>query len=406
MPWQDNSGGRGPWGQPPRGSNGGGKGNGGGRGGGRSGGEPPDLEELLQASRARLRRAFPRGGKGGGGGGGGGGGLQFGRMTFGLIGGAILLLWLFSGIYQVNPGERGVVTTFGQFTRIEAQGLKWRIPWPVQSVEIVQAERERQTEIGFRGEVASRGEEALSESLMLTGDKNIVDVTFSVNWNVDTTPPPEGELPGPGKFVFNIERPENMVRAVAEAAMREVVGSNNLEPLITAGRELVEEDTLRLMQEALDSYDSGIRIIRVNYRRADAPPQVRDAFLDVFNAGSEAEAKVNDAQRYYNEKIPRARGQAQQILEDAAAYAARVTEDARGQAQRFNQIYVEYRNAPNVTRQRMYLETVESVLADMNKIVIEEGAGEGVVPYLPLNELNRQQRQQRQQAAERGGAQQ
>lgn len=402
MPWQDNSGGRGPWGQPPRGSNGGGKG-GGGRGG-RGGGEPPDLEDLLQASRARLKRAFPRGGKGGGGGGGGGRGPQFSRATFGLIAGVILLLWLFSGIYQINPGERGVVTTFGDFTRIEGPGLKWHVPYPVQSVEKVFVGTDRLTEVGFRGETTARGEEALSESLMLTGDKNIIDVTFSVSWNIDTEPPPEGELPGPAKFVFNIENPENMVRAVAEAAMREVVGGNNFEPLITAGRELVEEDTLRLMQEALDSYNSGIRIIRINYRRADAPPQVRDAFLDVFNAGSEAEAKVNDAQRYYNEKIPRARGQAQQILEDAAAYAARVTEDARGQAQRFNQIYAEYRNAPNVTRQRMYLETVELVLADMNKIVIEEEAGSGVVPYLPLNELGRQQ--QRPPAANRGGSEQ
>ena len=143
------------------------------------------------------------------------------------------------------------------------------------------------------------------------------------------------------------------------------------------------------MQEALDSYDSGVQIIRVNYQKADAPPQVRDAFLDVFNAGSEAERRVNDAQRYYNEKIPLARGEAQKILEDAAAYAARVTADARGQAERFNQIYNEYRQAPSVTRQRMYLETVESVLADMNKIVMEDDAGSGVVPYLPLNELNR-----------------
>jgi len=380
MPWQDNSGDRGPWGQPPRGSNGGGRN--GGRGG-KGGGEPPDLEDLLQASRQRLKRAFPRGGRGGG-----GRGPRLNTTTFALIGGAILALWLFSGIYQVNPGERGVVTTFGKFTRIEAQGLKWRIPYPVQAVEIVRVDEERITEVGFRG-AAQRGAEALSESLMLTGDKNIVDVTFSVNWNVDTMPTAEGELPGPAKFAFLIERPENVVRAVAEASMREVVGGNTLEPLITSGRDLVQEQTRQLMQEALDSYNSGIRIIRVNYRRADAPPQVREAFLDVFNAGSEAERKVNEAQRYYNEKIPRARGEAQKVLEDAAAYAARVTADARGQAQRFNQIYEEYRNAPNVTRQRMYLETVESVLGDMNKIVIENEAGSGVVPYLPLNELNR-----------------
>ncbi len=387
MPWQDNSGNRGPWGQPPRGGNDSGRNNGGRNNGGRGPGEPPDLEDLLEASRRRLRRAFPRGG---GGNGGGRGGVPFSPRLFGLIAIVIFGLWLASGIYQVNPGERALVTTFGKFTDIQAQGLKWHVPFPVQSKETVLVDRTRTTEVGFRG-TAQRSAETFSESLMLTGDKNIADVTFSVDWNIDTSPQGEGELPGPAKFQFLIENPDNVVRAVAEAAMREVVGGNRLEPLLTSGRGNVSERTQTIMQQALDAYDSGINIIRVNYQKADAPPQVRDAFLDVFNAGSEAERKVNDAQRYYNEKIPRARGEAQKILEDAAAYAARVTADARGQAERFNQIYDDYRQAPTVTRQRMYLETVESVLADMNKIVIEDEAGSGVVPYLPLNELNRSQ---------------
>lgn len=382
MPWQDNSGNRGPWGQPPRGEDGKGRNN-----GGRGPGEPPDLEDLLEASRRRLRRAFPRGQ--GGDGAGGGAGFPFSPKLFGLIALGVVALWLFSGVYQVNPGERALVTTFGKFTDIQAQGLKWRVPFPVQAVEIVMVDRTRTTELGSRG-TAQRGAEALSESLMLTGDKNIADVTFSVDWNIDTSPQAEGELPGPAKFAFNIENPDVVVRDVAEAAMREVVGGNRLEPLLTSGRGDVSERTQTIMQEALDSYDSGVQIIRVNYQKADAPPQVRDAFLDVFNAGSEAERKVNDAQRYYNEKIPLARGEAQKILEDAAAYAARVTADARGRAERFSQVYDEYRQAPSVTRQRMYLETIETVLADMNKIVIEDDAGSGVVPYLPLNELNRQ----------------
>jgi len=380
MPWQDNSGNRGPWGQPPRGDNGSGR-----KDSGRGPGDPPDLEDLLEASRQRLRRAFPKGR--GGNGGGRGGGLPINPQIIGLGAAAVLALWLFSGIYQVNPGERALVTTFGKFTDIQAQGLKWHVPFPVQSKEIVLVDRTRTTDLGQRASSA-RSAESISESLMLTGDKNIADVSFSVDWNIDTSPQAEGELPGPAKFAFLIENPDNVVRAVAEAAMREVVGGNRLEPLLTSGRGDVSERTQTIMQEALDSYDSGIRIIRVNYQKADAPPQVRDAFLDVFNAGSEAERKVNDAQRYYNEKIPLARGEAQKILEGAAAYAARVTADARGQADRFNQIYDEYRQAPQVTRQRMYLETVESVLADMNKIVIEDDAGSGVVPYLPLNELN------------------
>ena len=388
MPWQDNSGNRGPWGQPPRGdNNGSGKNN-----GGRGPGEPPDLEDLLEASRRRLRRAFPRG-RGGDGGGRGGAGIPFSPKLFGLVAIVVFGLWLASGIYQVNPGERALVTTFGKFTSIQAQGLNWHVPFPIQSKEIVLVDRTRTTDLGQRGgSTSTRSAESLSESLMLTGDKNIADVSFSVDWNIDTSPQAEGELPGPAKFAFLIENQDNVVRAVAEAAMREVVGGNRLEPLLTSGRGDVSERTQSIMQEALDAYDSGIHIIRVNYQKADAPPQVRDAFLDVFNAGSEAERKVNDAQRYYNEKIPRARGEAQKILEDAAAYAARVTADARGQANRFNQIYDDYRQAPTVTRQRMYLETVESVLADMNKIVIENDAGSGVVPYLPLNELNRQQR--------------
>lgn len=389
MPWQDNSGNRGPWGQPPRGDNDGGRKNGGGNNGGRGPGEPPDLEDLLEASRRRLRRAFPRGR--GGDSGGRGGGIPFSPRLFGLIAIVIFGLWLASGIYQVNPGERALVTTFGKFTDIKAQGLKWHLPYPIQSKEIVLVDKTRTTDLGQRG-ASTRSAESRSESLMLTGDKNIADVSFSVDWNIDTSPQAENELPGPAKFAFLIENPDNVVRAVAEAAMREVVGGNRLEPLLTSGRGDVSERTQVIMQEALGAYDSGINIIRVNYQKADAPPQVRDAFLDVFNAGSEAERKVNDAQRYYNEKIPRARGEAQKILEDAAAYAARVTADARGQAERFNQIYDDYRQAPTVTRQRMYLETVESVLADMNKIVIEDDAGSGVVPYLPLNELNRRPR--------------
>lgn len=375
MGWQDNSGkGGGPWGQGPRGSRGrpGPDGAGGGRG------TSLDLDDLFDMFRKRLSGSS-----------GGRRSPLSGIPLAGLAGVVVLALWLFTGLYQVNPGQLAVVTTFGKFTRIEAQGLKWHVPYPVQDAEIVDVDAERQTDMGFRGSASNRGREALSESLMLTGDKNIADVTFSVNWNVDTDPVPDGALPGPAKFIFNIENPEKVVRSVAEASMREVVGGNALQPLITSGRDLVEEDTMLLMQYALDSYDSGIRIIRVNYGRADAPPQVREAFLDVFNAGSEAESKINEARRYFNEKIPRARGEARQILENSYAYAARVTEDALGQAGRFNRIYDEYRNAPEVTRQRMYLETIESVFAGMDKVIIDEDAGSGVVPYLPLNELNR-----------------
>ncbi len=378
MPWQDNSGNRGPWGQPPRGNNGGGD------KGGRN--DPPDLEELLQASRQRLKRAFPRGGRGGGG---GGKGLQLNRGTMMLGGVVIAALWLFSGVYQVAPAELAVVTTFGSYEKVTGPGLHWHIPSPVQSVNKQQALKVQPMQIP----IAERRSGVLSPGLMLTGDKNIVDVVFTVQWKIKSSLiPDEGStIPGVAQFVFNIDRPQELVRMIGEASMREIVGRNTLDFVQTEGRLEVQEQTQVLMQSALDEYESGMQVEGVLLTSTEPPTQeVNEAFRDVQAAEQNQATVIQEARRYTNRVVPEARGQAQRILEEAGAYASQVTADARGQAARFDEIYSEYAKAPAVTRQRMYLETIEKVLGDMDKIIIDEEAGSGVVPYLPLNELRSQ----------------
>ncbi len=384
MPWQDNSGkggGRGPvkgpWGQPPRPPGGEG---GNGRGPGR-GGEPPDLDELLKASRQRLKRAFPRGG------GAGGKGPELNRQTVGLAGAGVLFLWVMSGVYQVAASELGVVTTFGKFERVTGPGLHWHVPVPFQNARKEQVTVIQETLVPQGA--AQRGER--SAGLMLTGDKNIVDVALKVQWRIkaDTTAP-EGDLPPVAQFIFTIDDPANLVRTLAEAATREVVGRNELDFIQTDGRAVVMEETRELMQQALDEQKAGIEIVSVNLEKADPPTEeVNQAFLDVIAAAQDREQFINRAREYANRVVPEARGQAQKILEDARAYQAQVTADARGQASRFDAILNEYQKAPEVTRQRMYLETTERVLGPMNKIIIDEGASSGVVPYLPLNELTK-----------------
>ena len=386
MPWQDNSGkngpNRGPWGQPPRGGNG--DGNRGGRGGG---GEPPDLEDLLQASRQRLRRAFPRGR---GGRGGAGGGVPINKGMLGLVGAGLLGLWIFSGVYQVEANELAVVTTFGKFETVNGPGLHWRIPQPFQN-HIKKPVLELQP---IQIPAADRRTAGLSEGLMLTGDKNIVDVAFNVQWRIKSSAIAEEgqDMPGVAQFIFNIDGPEALVRMVGEAAMREVVGRNTLDFVQTEGRLQVQQETQALMQASLDEYLSGIQIEEVLLSEAEPPTEeVNEAFRDVQAAEQNQATVIQQARQYTNQKVPEARGQAQRILEEARAYSARVTAEARGQAQRFENIYDEYAKAPDVTRQRMYLETVEDVLGGMDKIIIDEEAGSGVVPYLPLNEVRRAQ---------------
>ena len=390
MPWTDKPSGSqnsGPWGRP-EGSNGSG---GGSRGGGRGG--APDLEELLRSGRER----FGRGGRGGGGGAGSQVTPPSGRVI-GLVVFAGLALYAFSGVYQVAPGSRGVVTTFGDFTNLTDPGLNWHIPAPFQSVDVVAVEEDRRVQIGGSSNRIS----------MLTSDLNIVDVGMQVNYRIKsdaTWDPSSGELPNAGKFIFNIEEPDDAVKISAEAALREVVGANEFEPIISSGRRIVNEQTASILQATLDSYNGGIEVIRVNFGQADPPQLVIPDQRDVIDANSEAEQQVNVATGYANQKVPRAEGQARQTVLNAEAYAADVVAQARGDAARFDAIYEEYAKAPEVTRQRMYLETMELVLGDMNKVLIDDDAG-GTLPYLNINELARDAQRAAPRSTNNQGAQQ
>jgi membrane protease subunit HflK len=389
MPWSDNSGNkgptRGPWGQPPR------QPGGGSNGGGGRGNEPPDLEDILKASQQRLKRAFPRGGRGGQGG--GGEPIKLNRNMLTAIGGAIGALWLISGFYTVEADELAVVTTLGKFDRVSPPGLHWHAPFPFQA-----APKEKVTSVRTTQVPSAEG-----AGLMLTRDKNIIDAAMAVQWRIksEIVGAKPGEFPGVAAFMFNVDDPALLVEMVAEASLREVVGSNNLDFIQTAGRAKVQDDTRALMQAALDAYKSGIQVEDVNLGKTDPPTEeVNAAFLDVNAAEQNRDRDVNGARAYENRRVAEAVGEARQKVERARAYAAQVTADARGQASRFDSIYAEYQRAPEVTRQRMYLETVERVLGPMNKIIIDDQGRGGVVPYLPLNELQR-----RTPPAQQGGQQ-
>src|SRR6266699_1491217 len=365
MPWSNQGGG--PWG-----SGGGGKGTWG-SGQQQSGPTPPDLEEFLRRSQDRLRTVLPGGSLGGKG--------------MGLIVLAAIAIWGFSGFFRVDPDELGVVLRFGQYVRDAKPGLNYHLPYPVESVLTPKVTRVNRIDIGIRGDDLRRGtasRDLLEESLMLTGDENIVDVDFSVFWLV--------KLDGAGDFLFNIQQPEGTVKAVAESAMREVVGRSEIQPILTGARQTVETAVQDLMQTTLDHYGAGIQVTQVQMQKVDPPAQVLDSFRDVQAARSDAERAQNEAQTYANRVVPEARGRAAQITQAAEAYREQTVAEATGQAARFLKIYDQYKIAPEVTRQRMYLETMERLFLGTDKIILDSGGqGGGVVPYLPLNELTRPQ---------------
>ena len=374
MPWSNQNGGGGwkggnggPWGQPPRGPSGGG------------GNQPPDLEELLRRSQEQLRSWLP----GGGGSGGSGGGLGgFGAKGIGLGVVAALALWLATGFYRVEPDELGVELVLGKVVAQTTPGLNYNLPYPIGQVFTPKVLAVRELSVGQRDGDFTRGggRDVPDESLMLTGDENMVDVAFRVQWNVkDAT-----------AYLFNIQNPEATVKAVAESAMREVVGKNTIEYILTENQRRLETDVKQLMQKTLDDYGAGIEIRLVNMYKVNPPAQVIDAFRDVQAARIDAERLQNEAQAYANRIVPEARGQAAAVTAQANAYRQRTVEDARGQADRFTKVLEEYRHAPDVTRERLYLETMERVLGGMDKVIVDQGKGEGAIqPYLPLDQLTR-----------------
>ncbi|WP_026379548.1 FtsH protease activity modulator HflK [Afifella pfennigii] len=356
MPWNNNNGG--PWG-----------GSGGNRGGPwgsgpqqpQGGPQSPDLEDLIRRGQDRLKSVFPSGGRGN-------------QAIAALIVIVLVAIWLTNAVYQVQPDELGQELVFGQpKDDVAGPGLHFHW-WPLETVEIVNIRQRRET-IG-----TSTNRTSGDASLMLSGDQNIVDVVFSVIWRVSE----------PKKFLFNVADPEAFVRRIAESAMREYVGRSRAEEVRTERRAEVEEAVRQQLQTTLDDYGAGITVVGVQLERADPPAEVADAFEEVQRAQQDLDRFQREAEQYANRRLGEARGQASQIREAARGYKESTIAEAQGEAQRFLSIFAEYRLAPEVTRKRMYLETLEEVLRDSNKVILETGEGQqGVVPYLPLNELQR-----------------
>ena len=376
MPWSNQSGGGGggPWGSGGNGQNpwGSGPGNRGGGGGSGDGGGPagPDFEDMIRRGQDRMRQMIPGG---------------FGGRRAILIGVLVIVaFWMVTGFFRVQPGEQGVIMTFGEFSRTVGPGLHYHLPGPIQDVEIVNTEQDRLLDIGFERGTTVGGvpRDVPSESLMLTGDENIIDIDFTVRWRISDA----------ANFLFQLRNPEETVQAVAESVMREIIGQSDLQSALTRSRAEIEQDVRDGIRRILEDYDSGISIASVQLQNVSPPPQVIDAFNDVIRAQADRETRVNEGRRYFAEVREQSRGEAARMLQDAEAYRERVINEAEGAAQRFLYVLSSYTQDPNVTAQRMYVETLQNVLSNANVIMVDSGAATGgaggdVVQYLPLNEL-------------------
>ena len=353
-PWD--SGPKGPWGSGPQ----------------SSGPRPPDLEDLLRRGQDRLQQLLPGG--------------HFSGVGIVLVLLVVVVIWGLSGFYRVQSEELGVVLRFGKYQRDAQPGLNYHLPYPIERVLLPQALRVNTLSIGMTviDDPARRGRsirDVPEESLMLTGDENIVDVDFTVLWRIKPN--------GVADYLFNIQNPAGTVKAVAESAMREVIGRSEIQPILTGARTQTEATVQELMQKTLDGYGSGIQITQVQMQKVDPPAQVIDSFRDVQAARADLERKQNEAQTYANQVVPAARGRSAQITQAAEGYKQQAVAEAKGQSARFLKVYEEYKKAPDVTRERLYLETMERILGGSEKLVFDGGAaGQGVVPYLPLNELS------------------
>jgi modulator of FtsH protease HflK len=306
------------------------------------------------------------------------------RRGFALIAVAALVLWGFSGFFRVEPDEVGVVLRFGKFVREVQPGLNYHLPYPIETALTPQALRVNKIDFGFNLRRGSTLRDVPEEALMLTGDENIVGVDFSVLWKVKPN--------HVGDYLFNVQSPEATVKAVGESAMRMVIGRSNIQGILTGARQTIETAVQESMQKTLDDYGAGILVQQVQLQKVDPPTQVIDSFRDVQAARSDLERAQNEAQTYANRVVPEARGRAAKILQDAEAYREQTVAEAKGQASRFSQVYEQYKKAPDVTRKRIYLETMERVLGGTDKTIIDTGgqSSPGVVPYLPLQNLPRE----------------
>jgi len=376
MPWNDNGGrGSGPWGGG--GGGGGNRGNspwgrpggggGGPNGGGGGGPSQKDIEEMLRKSQQQFKNMLPKG--------------FGGPKIVALAVLAIAIYWGVTGLYRVEPNQLGIPMVFGKYTGVPTQpGLHWNWPSPIGDVFTPDVTRENRIEIGFRSAGGSASQDRADESQMITGDENIVDIDFVVFWRISNAP----------NFLFNIREPEETVKVAAEAVMRDIVGRTRIQDALTDGRGQIETEARESLQELVNDYEAGIDIRQVQLLEVDPPAEVVDAFNEVQRAKQDQSRLVNEAQAYRNDVLPRARGAAAQIVEDARAYREEVVNRSQGDANRFNSVYEAYSQSKDVTTQRIYLETLEQVLKNVNKVLIDgEGGGSGVVPYLPLPELQR-----------------
>lgn len=371
MPWSNNTGGggKGPWGN--NGGNNGGPWGGGGNqgGGGGNNNQPPDLEDMLRKGQDSLKKVLP--------GGGSTGGAQSGSPKFmwGILGVLAVAFWLYQSFYQIEANQLGVELLFGKPKQeFSSEGLHFHL-WPVESVEVVEI-TEQQITIGG----TSRRGSASTQGLMLSGDQNIIEVAFAVLWRVGN----------PADYLFNVREPDDMLLKVAESAMREVVGRRPADDIYRDNRAAVELEVQKIIERSLEEYGAGVIVSQVKIEDAAPPREVADAFDEVQRAEQDEDRFVEEANLYSNQKLGQARGEAAETLEQAAAYKNRVVQEADGEAQRFLSIYEQYAKAPEVTRKRLFLETMEKVLRSSNKVIVEGGqGGSGVVPYLPLPELQK-----------------
>jgi membrane protease subunit HflK len=371
MPWNNNSGGQspwgnprpsGPWGQPPSGG-------GGGQGGGQ-GGRGPDIDDAIRQAQEALRRVLPGGGAGGG-------------KLVALLGIVVVIGWALSGFYRVQPDEQGVVMRFGAFSHTTQPGLNYRLPWPVESHTTPRVTRINRVDIGFVGAqdggitggrvMAAR--DVLEESLMLTGDENIIDIDVAVFWRIRDA----------GEFLFNTRNPESTVKTAAESVMREVIGRTPIQPALTEARAQIEQDVRRGAQAIMEQYKAGIEITQVQLQKVDPPAQVVDAFRDVQRANADRERLRNEAESFRNDIIPRARGEAERMSQEAQGFRESQVARAGGESARFLSVLSAYELARDVTTRRMYLETMEEILRRNPKVIVDDRL-QGVVPFLQLGE--------------------
>ncbi|GGX60634.1 protease modulator HflK [Litorimonas cladophorae] len=356
-----------PWGPKPGSSNGGGKGDGNSPWGG---GQRPNRPQ--RPSRDNVIEGFKSRTGGGGNGGGNNGAPQmpdFNIPKWAFVAVPIVFL-LATSVFTVQGNQEAAILRFGDYQRTVGPGLHFKLPSPIETKEIQDVTNQRETIVGISNN---------AESLMLTGDENIVDINFAVLWVIKDLE----------SYLFKVDQPEDLVKSAAESVVREIIGKNELDPIITTGRQQFGGEVRDRLQELLDEYEAGVLVNDVQFQKTDPPAEVVDDFLDVVNASQEAERAINEARAYRNTKVLEAEGEAAKIIQQAEGYRDRVIADAEGEAQRFELIYGEYKLAPQVTRQRMYLETMELVYGDAEKIVLDGDAGSGVVPYLPLDQLNK-----------------